>query len=436
MSIRPCQARDEARRQHPHEAGEAEDLGAARPRAARPAPPRTPRGRRRTAGGRRRPSAARAPRPAPARRRPGGWRARGRPRPDAPGRPCRAPAPACSSPPPEIRIATRLRLTGGPRSARPAPAATRPMRRTRLAGAARAAAASASARSARDDGDQADAAVEGLQHLGLGDAGPRRAASRRPAAAPRRRGRSRRRGPSGRTRGRFSVSPPPVMCASAAHPAGARAPRSAGAHVDAGRRRAAPRRACRRRRGEGASQPSPARLDDPAHQAEAVRMHAARGEPEQHVAGGDPARQRRRRAPSRRPRSPRGRSRRAAYIPGISAVSPPTSAAPASAQPAAMPSITRRGGLDVEPAGGEVVEEEQRLGALADQVVDAHGDEVDADGVEPPGLDREPELGADAVGRGDQDRVGVARGPEVEERAEAAEPGHHPGPRRRAPPPA
>ena len=103
--------------------------------------------------------------------------------------------------------------------------------------------------------------------------------------------------------------------------------------------------------------------------------------------------------------------------------------APASAQPAAMPSITRAAASTVEPAGGEVVEEEQRLGALADQVVDAHRHEVDADGVEPAGVDREPELGADPVGRGDEDRVGVARGLEVEERAEAAEPRHHPGPR-------
>ena len=44
-----------------------------------------------------------------------------------------------------------------------------------------------------------------------------------------------------------------------------------------------------------------------------------------------------------------------------------------------------RGGRDVELAGGEVVEEEQRLGALHDEIVDAHGDEVDADGVVPAG---------------------------------------------------
>ena len=39
------------------------------------------------------------------------------------------------------------------------------------------------------------------------------------------------------------------------------------------------------------------------------------------------------------------------------------------------------GDVDVELAAGEVVEEEQRLGALHEDVVDAHRDEVDADGV-------------------------------------------------------
>ena len=41
--------------------------------------------------------------------------------------------------------------------------------------------------------------------------------------------------------------------------------------------------------------------------------------------------------------------------------------------------------VGVELADRDVVEEEQRLGALADEVVDAHGDQVDADGVEAAG---------------------------------------------------
>ena len=77
-------------------------------------------------------------------------------------------------------------------------------------------------------------------------------------------------------------------------------------------------------------------------------------------------------------------------------------------QPRAMPATMamRRRRLDL--AGGEVVEEEQRLGALDDDVVDAHRDEVDADRVEDAGFDRDLELGADAVGGADQDRVAEA----------------------------
>ena len=70
-----------------------------------------------------------------------------------------------------------------------------------------------------------------------------------------------------------------------------------------------------------------------------------------------------------------------------------------------MPATIARAGLRVELAAGEIVEEEQRLGALHDEVVDGHGDEVDADRVVPAGVDGDLELGADAVGGGDQDRV-------------------------------
>ena len=49
-----------------------------------------------------------------------------------------------------------------------------------------------------------------------------------------------------------------------------------------------------------------------------------------------------------------------------------------------------------------VVEEEERLGTLAHEVVYAHGHQVDADGLQPPGLDGYGQLGADAVSRGHQ----------------------------------
>ena len=49
-------------------------------------------------------------------------------------------------------------------------------------------------------------------------------------------------------------------------------------------------------------------------------------------------------------------------------------------------------------------------------------------GAVPPGLDGEHQLGADAVGGGDQDRVAEAGRLEVEQRAEAAEAAHRAGP--------
>ena len=86
-----------------------------------------------------------------------------------------------------------------------------------------------------------------------------------------------------------------------------------------------------------------------------------------------------------------------------------------------MPLTTAAPIFGIELAGGEVVEEEQRLRALHDEIVDRHGDEVDADGVVQAGLDRDLDLGADAVVGGDQHRVLEARALEVEQAAEAAD---------------
>ena len=99
----------------------------------------------------------------------------------------------------------------------------------------------------------------------------------------------------------------------------------------------------------------------------------------------------------------------------------------AAGEPAALGDAADHGRrlLHLQPAGGEIIEEEQRLGALHHQIVDAHGDQVDADGVVLPGLDRDPQLGADAVRGRHQHRVGEAGGLEVEQGAEAAQPAHH-----------
>ena len=75
----------------------------------------------------------------------------------------------------------------------------------------------------------------------------------------------------------------------------------------------------------------------------------------------------------------------------------------------------------VELAGGEIVEEEQRLRALHHQIVHAHRHQIDADGVVPVGADRELEFGADAVGGGHQQGIAEIRALEIEHAAEAAD---------------
>ncbi len=78
-------------------------------------------------------------------------------------------------------------------------------------------------------------------------------------------------------------------------------------------------------------------------------------------------------------------------------------------------------GLRIELAAGEVVQEEQRLSALHDEIVDRHRHQVDADAGMQPGLDSDLDLGADAIGGGHQDRILEARRLEVEQAAEAAD---------------
>ena len=77
--------------------------------------------------------------------------------------------------------------------------------------------------------------------------------------------------------------------------------------------------------------------------------------------------------------------------------------------------------LRIELAAGEIIEKEQRLRPLHDQVVDRHGDEIDADGVVAGGFDGDFHLGADAVVGGNEDRIGVPGGLEVEQAAKTAD---------------
>jgi hypothetical protein len=67
-----------------------------------------------------------------------------------------------------------------------------------------------------------------------------------------------------------------------------------------------------------------------------------------------------------------------------------------------------QGDLYRQVSGCVVVEEEQRLRALHDHVIDAHRNQVDSDAIVPARVDRKSQLGADAVGAGHQHRLAKA----------------------------
>ena len=72
-------------------------------------------------------------------------------------------------------------------------------------------------------------------------------------------------------------------------------------------------------------------------------------------------------------------------------------------------------------AAGDVVEENQRLGTGADDVVDAHGHAVDADGVMLVQQHGDAQLGADAVSAGNQNGMLHAGAVQLKQTAEAAQ---------------
>lgn len=81
----------------------------------------------------------------------------------------------------------------------------------------------------------------------------------------------------------------------------------------------------------------------------------------------------------------------------------------------------------LELAGGEIVEEKQRLGPLRQHIIGAHGDQIDANGVVDAGFEGEHQLGADAVCARHQDRVVETGCFKIEQRAKSAEAAHHTG---------
>jgi hypothetical protein len=83
------------------------------------------------------------------------------------------------------------------------------------------------------------------------------------------------------------------------------------------------------------------------------------------------------------------------------------------------------GGLrHVQLAAGKIIQEEQRLGALHQNVVDAHRHQVDADGVVTVPVEGQLELGAHAIGAGHQHRFFVFLG-DFHQRAKAAQIAQH-----------
>lgn len=75
----------------------------------------------------------------------------------------------------------------------------------------------------------------------------------------------------------------------------------------------------------------------------------------------------------------------------------------------------------IQLAARKVVEEVERLGTLDDQVVDAHRDEIDTDGIVLAAIQRDPELGSDTIRSGDQDGIPEAGALQVERAAESAD---------------
>ncbi len=111
--------------------------------------------------------------------------------------------------------------------------------------------------------------------------------------------------------------------------------------------------------------------------------------------------------------------------PACSAVSPPMRTQPAWRQPSCTPADDGGHLVGVDLARGDVVEHEQRLGPHADEVVDAHGDQVDADRPVATGVAGDDHFGAHPVGGGHQDRTREAPQVERELAAEPADPLHH-----------
>jgi len=87
------------------------------------------------------------------------------------------------------------------------------------------------------------------------------------------------------------------------------------------------------------------------------------------------------------------------------------------------------GHVDLEPLAHVIIEEEKRLRALNQNIVDAHCHQVDADRVVLAEREGQFKLGANAIGSGDQDRLAKALG-QLDQCAKAADACQHFGSQR------
>ncbi len=89
------------------------------------------------------------------------------------------------------------------------------------------------------------------------------------------------------------------------------------------------------------------------------------------------------------------------------------------------PTDDRLGDRRRQPTGGEIVEKEQRLGALHEDVVDAVIDEIDTDRVVLVGEEGDLQLGANAIGARDEHRMLVSPALELKQAAEGSDVRQH-----------
>ena len=210
--------------------------------------------------------------------------------------------------------------------------------------------------------------------------------------------------PGGSARGRFSTNPPPVMCAAAWSSPSRCSARTCGAWI----RHGSSSSSASGRPSSGTDRRQVHVRDDPPHEGVAVRVQAARREPHEDVALPHAVGAEQVGLPDRPDAEPGQVERVLGHHAGMFGGLASEERAPGPSAPLGDALDDRGDPLGDDPADRQVVEEEQRLGAGAHDVVGAHRDEIDPDRVEAAGAPRDLQLRPDAVGGGGEQRV-VAR---------------------------